>query len=56
MKVTNGLFAKMLDTILLPPLHSSFPSATPDSVYGFFKKHGIVYSVFMIRALAKTNE
>lgn len=57
MKVTNGLFAKMLDTILLPPLYGSFPSASPDLVCGFLKKtHGIVYTVFMVRAVAKTNE
>lgn len=46
MKVTNGLFAEMLDTILLPPLYGSFPLASPDLVCGVFKKtHGIVYCV-----------
>lgn len=43
MKVTNGLFAKMLDTILLPLLYGSFPSASPDSVCGFFKKNIELY-------------
>lgn len=56
MQVTNGLFAEMLDTILLPPLYGSFPFASRDVVCGvFFKKVGF-YSVFVIRAAAKTNK
>lgn len=54
--MTNGLFAEMLGTILLPPLYGSFPFASRDLVCVFFLKKVGFYSVFVIRAAAKTNE